>query len=301
MKELNLQWGQPQFLHPFWKDKLRIMGGSEEGLLYANDHKLLPQAILDLHHMEQNVAEGDYEVVIGNGASQVLQAAIYATEAAVAWAKPPYFNRFPLFAQLAGATWGYEVGWPSVQIVTIPNNPDGSTGKGYSITNKKSIYDLCYNWRQYTNPKAFNKDIMVFSLAKAFGFAGTRVGWALVKDKETAKKMRQFIENQTCGVSFEAQEKAYCIISYHLLKLGDVMDFGRKELDNRWKQINGKVVCALSNSGMFLWTGTRDFYEARGIIGIGGEQFGGTKEQLRINLGGSMEDHEEFVRRITCS
>ena len=67
-----------------------------------------------------------------------------------------------------------------IEFVTSPGNPDGMThtpvvklkGRAGAV-----IYDLAYYWPQYTPiPHAADHDIMLFTLSKSTGYAGTRIG-----------------------------------------------------------------------------------------------------------------------------
>lgn len=68
---------------------------------------------------------------------------------------------------------------PYVEVVCSPNNPDGtirepvvkSGGEG------KMIYDLAYYWPNYTPiTSAADHDIMLFTVSKCTGHAGSRIG-----------------------------------------------------------------------------------------------------------------------------
>lgn len=67
-----------------------------------------------------------------------------------------------------------------IELVTSPNNPDGSTRQ--AVVNRERgilIHDLAYYWPQYT-PISFpaDNDIMLFTVSKSTGHAGTRIGYA---------------------------------------------------------------------------------------------------------------------------
>lgn len=71
-------------------------------------------------------------------------------------------------------------GEPYIELVTSPNNPDGKIqhavvrsppGMGHVV------HDLAYYWPHYTPITApANHDIMLFTLSKSTGHAGTRIG-----------------------------------------------------------------------------------------------------------------------------
>lgn len=306
MKTLDLCWGNTNFLYPFWKNISPMSLELDKDMSYGIILSELETAIRLLHKKEKNVVNPDgYEVVIGCGATQVIQAAIHALEPREGvprvYAQAPYFMRFPDMAHMAGGHFvkitdayiDYDV-----EINTLPNNPDGKWQSGQSGDGVTVIYDLCYNFPQYMRDGVvkMNEDIMTFSLSKATGHASTRLGWALIRDPEVATKMRKFIEYQTCGVSVEAQNKAYQVLMHHWSKQNDFMEYGRAVMSARWK-ILGSLGFQVRN-GIFLWEKNPERFEKLGIVGINGEVFGATKEWIRLNMGCSDEDFQDFVMRV---
>ena len=66
-----------------------------------------------------------------------------------------------------------------IEIVTAPNNPDGQMNKAVlQGSHVKAIHDHVYYWPHFTAiPAPANGDIMLFSLSKFTGHAGTRFGY----------------------------------------------------------------------------------------------------------------------------
>jgi hypothetical protein len=66
-----------------------------------------------------------------------------------------------------------------IELVCSPNNPDGAIREAVvRSAGAKAIHDLVYYWPQYTpitGPAAH--DIMLFSVSKLTGHAGTRLGY----------------------------------------------------------------------------------------------------------------------------
>lgn len=71
-----------------------------------------------------------------------------------------------------------------IEVVNSPNNPDGTIreavlAKVNRSAEGKLIHDLAYYWPQYTPiTGAADHDIMLFTLSKCTGHAGSRIGWA---------------------------------------------------------------------------------------------------------------------------
>ena len=69
-----------------------------------------------------------------------------------------------------------------IELVCSPNNPDGGIRKAVIKSNSgKTIHDFAYNWPQYTPiTEAASHDIMLFTVSKCTGHAGTRLGYVTI-------------------------------------------------------------------------------------------------------------------------
>jgi L-tryptophan---pyruvate aminotransferase len=68
-----------------------------------------------------------------------------------------------------------------IELVCSPNNPDGSIREAVlassSGTTGRTVHDLAYYWPQYTPiTRRADHDIMLFTVSKSTGHAGTRIG-----------------------------------------------------------------------------------------------------------------------------
>lgn len=298
--KLQMGYGNPAFLHPYWKNKQ--FNPNAQPLSYMiGGSTSLKTTIAELHEKYGNADVEDKQIVIGNGATQVLIALLHSL-GKPCWANSPYFNRFPIFADYAGVQW--DSGKDNVQIITVPNNPDGSTD--YIQYSKTAIYDLSYHWEQYGHVTKFNKDIMVFSLAKATGHASTRIGWAVIKDPELATQVENYIEHSTAGVSAEAQYKAESILKTQMTLLDNesstVFHYGKEVLKKRWDSINTKMEDGqkrpfkiLNNEGMFFWAEGEcpEVFDC-----FKGNIFGDSNDKFRLNIGCDSETFDSFLRLL---
>lgn len=79
----------------------------------------------------------------------------------------------------AGDAYGFDKDEAYVELVTSPNNPDGLLRQ--PVLNKAGgmvIYDLAYYWPQYTAiTSSLDHPIMIFTLSKCSGHAGSRIGY----------------------------------------------------------------------------------------------------------------------------
>ncbi|KAG8377301.1 hypothetical protein BUALT_Bualt08G0015000 [Buddleja alternifolia] len=97
-----------------------------------------------------------------------------------------------------------------IEFVTSPNNPDCSLNEAVSQgPSTRAIYDHAYYWPHYTAiPTPADKDVMIFTISKLTGHAGSRFGWAFVKDKEVYENMNIYISAAEMGISRETQLRA---------------------------------------------------------------------------------------------
>lgn len=75
-----------------------------------------------------------------------------------------------------------------IEFVTSPNNPDGKLTKGVlEGDNVKQINDRAYYWPHYTAiPSPADDDLMIFTISKLTGHAGSRFGSDLFYEKHSS-------------------------------------------------------------------------------------------------------------------
>ena len=297
-------FGNPTFLQDndqIKLDKLHIVWIPEYDRSYKESgDKELKETIKKIHRKYKNANTDFKHIVIGHGASHILQALIAVLQKPV-YAKAPYFSRFPTFTKNVGQIWisekmsKYSHITQPVQIVTYPNNPDNK--KNLSTKCKTVIYDLSYNWPQYTEVTNLDADIMVFSLSKATGHSSTRIGWAIIKDEQLANDVEEWIENNTSGISIEAQESAKKILNSEINAPNNcsIMEYGKKILEDRWKLINKRKFPfkILNNSGMFAWCYGKPPTD---IKYVKGSDCGMSDRYFRLNIGCSNKIFRKFLK-----
>lgn len=287
---LDMSLGNPEFLHPYWakQNTLAFLDLSKDLNYRYKSMNSLKHAIKLLHQKLKNADVSDCQVVIGNGVTQLLNGLINISSNPLVHAEPPYYYRFTEFAKLNNKTWiNHE---NALKLATLPNNPDG---KIY-LPKGEAIYDLNYNWPQYTMPVNYKFDVMVFGLSKALGLASARIGWALIKDKNLANKLEKYVEYTTGGVSIYSQKIANRLIKQQLIADTSVFQYGKKILDKRWNHLwfNVKLpFTILNSSGLFLWC---EGVCPSNLKGVSGSQFGETDDKFRLNLGIKEQSWELF-------
>uniref|UniRef100_A0A2N9IR09 Alliinase C-terminal domain-containing protein n=1 Tax=Fagus sylvatica TaxID=28930 RepID=A0A2N9IR09_FAGSY len=358
---LALSTGDPTLYEPFWQkmgDKCKVEIDSVALMSYFSDMKnvcwfLEPElgdSIKRLHHVVGNAVTDDRHIVVGTGSTQLFQAALYALttpagpEPVSIVSSAPYYSSYPEVVQIlrsglykwAGDAYAFDKDEPYIEVVNTPNNPDGTTreavvkngnGKG------KLIYDFAYYWPQYTAiTSAADHDIMLFTLSKCTGHAGSRIGWALVKDKNIAQKMIEYITISSIGISKESQIRAAKIIGVLCDGCQNVgskesenfFEFSRNLMVKRWQKLSE----ALQHSKCFtvskhprehcLFTGEFtetqpgfawlkckediedcfEFLKGLKIIGRGGKFFGVDPKFARVSLMSREEEFNQFIERI---
>lgn len=288
--QANVEAGDPLFFLPYWRQKpaasaVLIPGWYRIG--YELSQMLIPgleKEIRAIHELVGNaITEGRY-IVVGAGEMQLMMAA-YTT---VSWAAqglpvhtvnaPPYYDAYERQVKMVKpgtVSWEKppsatesDTDWVPLEIVISPNNPDGSIRTGVSEHPATwTIYDHAYYWPHYTPiTRALDEDIMLFTLSKVTGHAGSRIGWAIIKDKAVYEKMLVSVRLNSVGVSHEAQLRAAQLLRSTMEGYSKVKSvglrwlpteyasqqllfhYGHAKLQSRWKRLGG----LFQESGRFL-------------------------------------------------
>ncbi|XP_076945425.1 L-tryptophan--pyruvate aminotransferase 1-like [Bidens hawaiensis] len=267
---INLDHGDPTMYETFWKklgDECTVVIKGYESLSYFSNPKnpcwflepKLEDSIKCLHDAVGNAVTEGYSIVVGTGSSQLLQAVLYAVTShdqpsqINVVAAAPYYSSYLEILDLvrsglykwAGDAHEFNKNEPYIELVTSPNNPSGVIrGPVVNRDGGVLVHDLAYYWPQYTPiTSKLDFDIMLFTASKCTGHAGSRIGWALVKDKEVAKKMTKFMEVSTIGVAKEPQlriAKILQVVADRCKRFGspegdNFFEFSKNMLAKRWE------------------------------------------------------------------
>ncbi|RHN63478.1 putative transaminase [Medicago truncatula] len=360
-KIINLDHGDPTMYERYWRqmgDKTTIIIPGWQSMSYFSDPTSIcwflepefSKEVVRLHNVVGNAVTQGRHVVVGTGSSQLILAALYAlssphaTEPISVVSAVPYYSSYPSMADFqksglykwAGDAESFNKDGPYIELVTSPNNPDGYTRK--SVVNRNQgllIHDLAYYWPQYT-PILFasDYDLTLFTVSKSTGHAGTRIGWALVKDPEVAKKMTKFIELNTIGVSKDSQLRAAkvlkavsdsCEEEYSQGGEESFFKYSYKALEQRWKLLRVAVdsgglfslpkfssaFCTFLNQESeiqpaFAWLKCEgdiedcgSFLRGHKILTRSGEQFGASPKYVRISMLDTDEHFMQLIYRLT--
>ncbi|TMW95423.1 hypothetical protein EJD97_008892 [Solanum chilense] len=357
---INLDHGDPTMYQSYWKqmgDRTDVVISGWQSVSYFSDTKTVcwflepgfANAVTRLHKLVGNAETGNRHIVVGTGSTQLFQAVLYALcpydapEPMSIVSAAPFYSSYPLITDCLKSglyKWRGEVDdfnkeAPYIELVTSPNNPDGSIrGAVFNGSGQILVHDVAYYWPQYTPISSrADHDIMLFTLSKSTGHAGMRLGWALVKDEAIAKKMVKFIEISSIGVSKDSQVRAAKILdvisdSYEDSKTSNkskrFFGYAQEEMAKRWSQLREVVnqgqafslpilpagECNFSHHTFatqpaFAWLkcehvdDCESFLKTHKILTRGGVHFGSTKEYVRASLIGREEDFNEFIRRLS--
>ncbi|KAJ0038552.1 hypothetical protein Pint_22903 [Pistacia integerrima] len=355
---LNLVQGDPTVFEPYWRnqgDKCTLLISGSDFMSYYSDCEnicwfLQPQladAIRNIHRDVGNAVLDGRHIVIGAGSTQLFQAAVYALsspagpEPISVVSAAPYYSRYPEEIEFLSSglyKWGgdantFDKDGPYIEVVNSPNNPDGTSRD--AVVNRSEgrlIHDCAYYWPHYTPiTGAADHNVMLFTLSKCTGHAGSRIGWAIVKDIEVAKKMIKFVEFNSLGVCKESQLRAAKIletISNEYSNLGctktaNFFEYGQRLMAERWRKLREvikrskvfslpeypKECCNFSGEFMeshpaFAWLQSKGNMDAEKLLrshkmmGKGGKYFGVDSKYARVSVVGREEDFNLLLERL---
>uniref|UniRef100_M1BMT0 Alliin lyase n=1 Tax=Solanum tuberosum TaxID=4113 RepID=M1BMT0_SOLTU len=259
---------------PYWRKmghKCDIPFSGDDSLSYfANGKSLcwfleskLEEQIKRMHNVVGNAIVDDHYIVVGTGSSQLVQAALYVLspsdqlEPISVVSATPFYSAYPNVTDFVRSRlhkWArdaktFEKYGPYIELITSPNNPNEIIREPVVNGDQgKLIFDLAYYWPQYTAiTLPANHDVMLFTISKCTGHAGSRIGWALVKDKEVARKLTKFMEIRTIGVSKETQLRAAKILevvsnSCLDFTLENFFKYSQSLMIDRWQRLRQVVM-----------------------------------------------------------
>ncbi|PSS19521.1 Tryptophan aminotransferase-related protein [Actinidia chinensis var. chinensis] len=349
--------GDPLFLEPFWihhaASSALVVAGWHRMSYQFSDHSFisheLEKQILKLHSVAKNaVTEGKY-IIFGAGSTQLISAAVYAlspdnssSSPAKVVASIPYypvyqvqtdfFNSVNFEFQGDASLWNGNTSDRStnvIEFVTSPNNPDGQLKKAVlqGSSSVKAIHDHAYYWPHFTAiPAPADEDLMIFTMSKLTGHAGSRFGWAIVKDEAVYQRMLQYMTLSSMGVSRDAQLRALKLLKVVLKRDGRrIFDFAYNTMSKRWEKLSSAVSKSKRYSLQAIPPQFCNFFKkvrgpspayawlkcereedqdcaavlkASKIIGRGGSIFSAGNRYVRLSLLKSQEDFELILHRI---
>ncbi|KAK7277394.1 hypothetical protein RIF29_18545 [Crotalaria pallida] len=359
---INVESGELYFFEPFWmknsaRSAVLVSGYHRMGYTYRYSDgsssyisKLLVSYLHRLHETVGNAVTRNKYIIFGGGATQLLKAAVYALSPDSSANPPPPAKVvttapfYPLFRKQTelfnsrdfryeGDTslWKNNISDNStrfIEFVASPTNPEGKLSEGIlNGSNVKTIDDRAYYWPHFTPiPSPADEDLMVFTFSKLTGHAGSRLGWAIIKDNAVYQKMLNYIGLTTVGVSREAQLRAIELLNVVLEGDGrNLFDFGYETMRNRWTRLQEVLskskrfslqklspnYCSFYKrvrepSPAYAWVKCEraeekncyEIIEAAGIISHPGSYFGVDDRHVRFSLVGVQDDFEILINKL---
>ncbi|XP_057529189.1 tryptophan aminotransferase-related protein 1 [Amaranthus tricolor] len=370
---ISLDRGDPKMYYMYWKnvdDKCSVTIKASDLMSYFADHDeggvfyQLPEfskAVHRIHNVVGNaVTKGRY-IIGGTGSSQLFTVTLAALASRInscnqiknkrripVVCAQPYYSCYEEaleeekseIYQWRGDANKFNEEGPYIEVVTTPNNPDGRLRE--AVVKKKGgvvICDLAYYWPQYTPITApADYDVMLFTLSKATGHAGSRVGWAIVKDKEIALRMIKLMSLVTIGTCHEGQLRATTILDFvsdnyeqHLPNGKLVVEhqegffeFSHRVLAERWKRLRAVVnrcgifklpdyspeICTFMNKSTppnpaYAWMELKTGEDAEKVMNKlkirtrAGPRFGVSSKYVRVSMMESDETFNQFLERLS--
>ncbi|CAO2183063.1 unnamed protein product [Urochloa humidicola] len=356
----NASSGNPLFLEPYWKRHAaagavvisgwhRMSYTTTDGVYQSVE---LERHIRRLHRAVGNAVVDGKHLVFGAGSTQLINALVHALSPDANAASPParvvatapYYT--PYRTQTAMFD-GREYRWDGttaarvkanssddgfIEFVASPNNPDTLLHKPV-LRGSAAIVDHAYYWPHFTHIAApADEDVMLFTMSKPSGHAGSRLGcvaWALIRDEKVAKRAYEYVKSSIMGASRDTQLRMLGIVKVMLANLHgkeDVFAFGYDVMTTRWRRLNTIVsrsrrislqkispqYCTYFNkvrepSPAYAWVKCEreeddDCYEAlltANIITRSGAGYEASSRYTRVSLLKTDDDFEVLMERIT--
>eukprot|EP01084_Bolivina_argentea_P035000 64891_1 len=260
--------GQPYLLIEYWTEKVRKnkikpmitpadyrMPYNQLRVPYTADDTAglggqLNQIIRRMHSQYHNVNMTDSVLIFGAGATQ-LNVATYAAYSEflqrqiTAFVQVPYYASYPRFCAAVGesrcvfnSSEQLNDEGNIVEYITIPNNPDGFHRERVYKNCTNFAHDLVYYWPMYYESSddliPLDAPVSFFSITKLTGHAGTRFGWAFVKNISLAMEITGWIYRTQGSIQVDSVNRAYELLSYFEENGDEFFDFIRDRMKDRF-------------------------------------------------------------------
>eukprot|EP00192_Tetraselmis_astigmatica_P005029 CAMPEP_0117648714 /NCGR_PEP_ID=MMETSP0804-20121206/564_1 /TAXON_ID=1074897 /ORGANISM="Tetraselmis astigmatica, Strain CCMP880" /LENGTH=497 /DNA_ID=CAMNT_0005454359 /DNA_START=66 /DNA_END=1556 /DNA_ORIENTATION=+ len=263
---MNLSSGDPLVMEAYWVEH------SSEALTvtmpsfrigYANNGHLpeLEAVVRKLHAKVGNANTEGCQIVFGVGSTQLIGAAWFAlanatgSNPALVWGKAPFYSGYRTAEMFESRRFAFldsnDPPSPApqqqvIEMVTSPNNPDGRM-RSSVVSGASVVYDNAYYWPHFAPitkaEETTGGDVRLFTLSKLSGHAGTRIGWAIVRDADIAERMRGAVNMMTLGVPFESQEGLAAVVLQAIVDRedGGTLSYGRQKMSGRWERLQAAL------------------------------------------------------------
>ncbi|KAL6615938.1 hypothetical protein ACP70R_038208 [Stipagrostis hirtigluma subsp. patula] len=349
--------GDPMFLEPYWQRH-----AAESAVVISGWHRLsyrttdglfqsveLEDQIRRLHRAVGNAVVDDKHLVFGAGSMQLINALVHALSPDANAAAPParvvatapYYPRTNYTEMFDGREYkwgGTTAAWTNasrnstdvfIEFVASPSNPDALLHEPV-LGDSAVVVDHAYYWPHFTHiPAPVDDDVMLFTMTKLSGHAGSRFGWALIRDEKVAKRAYEYVQQSIMGASRDTQLRMLRIVKAILANLHgeeDIFAFGHGVMGSRWRRLDAVVsrsrrislqkippqYCTYFNrirdpSPAYAWVKCEreedeDCHEAllkANIISRTGVWYGASSRYTRVSLLKTEDDFDLLMERVT--
>ena len=271
-----------------------------------------------------NLLEEHYgtSAIVTSGAKQGLSAVFHHVKKSGlegVTIRSPYWSQMPAAIELSGLKVSFS-DHPvpgSAYLLVSPNNPDGFVcdyGHAHYLYERcrtlgvPLIHDAAYHNPIYIDRIQELADISIFSLSKAYGLSGLRIGYVVTHDPKVRQSMCEYIEATTVGVSLLSQHVVYNILKYR----ADRPKMYEKFVQNsRSSLMEAKGVMsklrpdildttqAEHTPGMFGWFRVgKGFFPEEAKVAVAPGKVFGDETRVRVNLAVGPKVLREAVRRL---
>lgn len=326
---INIGHGNPTFFRPWWNEVKIFPNIDTRANFYYEYQEDDPIELIRATHKFHSIFGTDCSsswLAYGNGSTQVIHATLYTISKRlnrpiiVAYAPPVYMLMHEFLSNCNFATVTFDLTRTDidVEIVIDPNNPSGEHRKQKSAA-PYVIFDRAYNWPIYlaydglpnsslTPTSSKSNHITVYTISKALGMGGLRLGWAFINDEELANEIkRSIVLIGICPNSFSIQA-AYLVFTqffdseelcYRYYELKTIIE-SRRDLVAQCKSFT-----VTNKTGPYAWIKSKDgsdiakfLLDNYNIKVYSGTMFGSTAEYARLSLICDGDDFLDAIERL---
>jgi aspartate/methionine/tyrosine aminotransferase len=255
-------------------------------------------------------------VVITNGAKQALAALLGAAiDRDTLVTHSPYWSSFTRLAEYSHMEFSldHDPNNSNVYLLASPGNPTGDRmqypkelWKGAMVVHDAAYWSPAYD-EECTDANLPPCHYRVYSMSKALGLSGLRVGYIVFEDDEfnLQADVEEYIETTTSGVSTASQLfvlQALRNIEASPIDAAAAFGRAREQMSENRMVFQAELGCAgdvVNEFGMFAWCRKGLDYDpvAAKVRVIDGAPFGNAGF-FRVSLGGSTEECLEAAIRL---
>jgi len=322
---INIGHGDPTIFRTWWQNNSiapPIFPSDLSIFEYQEDeHEELSVAVHKFHKIFGTDCSTS-SLVYGNGSTQVINAILYAIakleqqKIIVAYEPPVYMlmHEFLDNCKLLEVTHDITRTDIDVEIVIDPNNPSGES-RSHKSKAKYILYDRAYNWPIYLgntlpSPTSNNPNhITVYTISKALGMGGLRLGWAFINDTVLLKEIhRALFVIGICPSSYGIKAVTKILTQFNntsSLVLSYTHNI-QKEINLRRRElIKCKDFSVTNSTGPYAWIKSHDGSDIAALLlnkyqikVYSGTQFAYSPEYARLSLICSDEEFYPAVHRM---